>query len=122
MRTIGCGARRGAPGAAREREGHRRVGAGRAGGGGGGGAAGRWRDAEAVGTPLHWRGAGGSWERWTLRGWLPVEPAHPAAHLGWYEAEAIARWAGARLPTEGEWELAAGWEAGRKRRWPWGDG
>ncbi|WP_373047847.1 ergothioneine biosynthesis protein EgtB [Vulgatibacter sp.] len=83
----------------------------------------RWRDAEGVEAPLHWRRGAGCWERWTLGGWRPVDPSHPVSHLGWHEAEAFARWAGARLPTEAEWERAAGWEqGGRKRRFPWGDG
>jgi ergothioneine biosynthesis protein EgtB len=58
-------------------------------------------------APLYWRREAGGWSRFGLDGRRPVAPAEPVCHIGWYEADAYARWAGARLPREEEWEAAA---------------
>lgn len=57
-------------------------------------------------APLHWHRKGDAWHRYTPQGLLSLKPHEPVAHLSYYEADAYARWAGARLPTEFEWEAA----------------
>src|SRR5205823_3269207 len=83
-----------------------------------------WRVEAGLVAPEFWTPAGGGeWRRTRFGHDEDLPPDEPVQHVCWYEADAYARWAGKRLPTEAEWEKAASCTPdGAKRRYPWGDG
>jgi iron(II)-dependent oxidoreductase len=88
-----------------------------------------WRRRAGAEWPVFWQRQGQTWAGWRFDQLCPLEPRQPMIHVNWYEANAYCAWAGRRLPTEAEWELAASGEptpdgrgfTERKRRYPWGD-
>lgn len=88
-----------------------------------------WRQAAGAEHRAYWSKGGDGWNRRHFDRVEPLPPHQTIIHINWYEANAYCRWAGRRLPTEAEWELAASAEptpdgftiTSRKRLFPWGD-
>jgi iron(II)-dependent oxidoreductase len=86
-----------------------------------------WLAESGATAPLYWRRSGDGWQRRHFDSWIDLEPHRPVSHVCWWEADAYCRWAGRRLPTEVEWEVAAGAEPGgdglrdTRRAHPWGE-
>ncbi len=82
-----------------------------------------WREEAGLEAPKHWAEADGGWSERFMDRTVPLDPERPVCHVCYYEAEAYAKWAGKRLPTEVEWETAASWDpqTGTKRLYPWGN-
>ncbi|MEM9381391.1 MAG: selenoneine synthase SenA [Planctomycetota bacterium] len=83
----------------------------------------RWLRAIGARMPVYWRRArGGGLEVRHFRDWRSVDPLRAMSHVSWYEADAFARWAGRRLPTEAEWELACAGSDPRRSNLDWRGG
>jgi iron(II)-dependent oxidoreductase len=87
-----------------------------------------WLKQSGLECPRYWRRGRDGWEMRRFDRWEPLPPDAAVIHVCWHEARAWCRWAGRRLPTELEWEVAAagqpnadGGLSGKKRRYPWGD-
>lgn len=88
-----------------------------------------WREKSSLNHPVYWRQAKQGWEIKQFDQWNPMPMNAAIIHVCWFEAQAYCRWAGRRLPTEAEWEVAASAEASldgktlsaTKRYFPWGD-
>ncbi len=88
-----------------------------------------WRTQSDLTAPVYWRRGKTGWEARHFDRWIAPSPHAPVMHVSWHEAQAWCRWAGRRLPSESEWEMAAACEhahngytlAEHKRRYPWGD-
>ncbi|HEY4304325.1 MAG TPA: ergothioneine biosynthesis protein EgtB [Gemmatimonadaceae bacterium] len=83
----------------------------------------KWSREANVNAPMYWMRDGDDWCMRVMDQVTPVDADRAVCHVCYHEADAFARWAGKRLPTEAEWEVAAGWDEGHKRmrRFPWGD-
>ena len=83
----------------------------------------KWLDESGAASPKYWRREKDEWISHSMNVEAVVDPTHPVCHVCFHEAEAFARWAGKRLPTEFEWEAAASWDPVTKsaRQFPWGN-
>jgi iron(II)-dependent oxidoreductase len=81
-----------------------------------------WREQAGAEGPVYWQKDGrGRWLRRSYDQIVPLRDHLPVLHVNWHEANAYCRWAGRRLPTEAEWELAAAGPGQSKSTFPWGD-
>lgn len=83
----------------------------------------RWVLESSIDAPKYWSRSDEGWHVRTMNRLSMLDPDHPVCHVSYHEADAYARWAGKRLPTEIEWEVAASWDpaSGRALDFPWGN-
>ena len=79
----------------------------------------RFMEETGAEAPMYWERDDGGWVLTRMGGRDPIDPAHPVLHVSWHEAEALARWAGKRLPSEQEWEAACPRLDGVGQAWEW---
>jgi iron(II)-dependent oxidoreductase len=79
----------------------------------------KWRERDRAEHPVYWIPQAGKWAYRLYDQVLPLPDTEPLMHVNWYEAEAYCRWAGRRLPSQAEWELAA--SGMEKEQYPWGE-
>ena len=81
-----------------------------------------WLQQSRATAPRYWRKQDGTWQQRRFDAWMSLPMQEPVIHVNWHEAQAYCRYAGRRLPSEAEWEVAAsGADAATRRRFPWGD-
>jgi iron(II)-dependent oxidoreductase len=82
-----------------------------------------WESKGDAAAPRYWVERDGEWLERRFADWVPLADDLPVMHVDWHEANAFCRYAGRRLPSEAEWEVAAAQDGrGERRRYPWGDG
>ena len=83
----------------------------------------KWKEEAGLVSPQFWFQEDGAWLTRSMDRVMEVDPQRPVCHVCCHEAEAYAKWAGGRLPTEHEWEAAASWDPATRtqRTYPWGD-
>jgi len=82
----------------------------------------KWLAESGASAPAYWQRDGDAWLVRTMDLIRTVDPRRPVCHVSYHEAEAFAKWAGKRLPTEAEWEIAASWSGHTGALlYPWGD-
>ena len=79
-----------------------------------------WKEEAKASAPRYWKEKDGEWLERRFDRWTRLQVELPVIHVNWHEAEAYCRYAGRRLPSEAEWEVAAS-NGGARRRYPWGD-
>jgi iron(II)-dependent oxidoreductase len=81
-----------------------------------------WASKGEATAPRYWSERDGQWGERRFAQWTTLEPGLPVMHVDWHEANAYCRFAGRRLPSEAEWEVAASRDGnGGRRKYPWGD-